>query len=77
MTIAVDPGDVRAGIDRGMLAAAVAGMGEALSSSLPRRHLFGFFADAGWDIERAVDPLGEPILSSTRNSAFVLAAPAT
>jgi methyltransferase (TIGR00027 family) len=75
--IAVEPVSAAERNRRARLNAAVAGLGEPLSASLPREDLTGLLAAAGWRRRSATDPAGVDIDASPRSTAFVIATPAT
>jgi methyltransferase (TIGR00027 family) len=73
LTVHLDAETAQQDDARARLVAAVGAMGEPLASSISRAHLRPFLHDAGWHVERAVDPAGLDVEGSERASAFVVA----
>lgn len=73
ITLAIEPDSPVDADRRARLDAAVSGLGEPLSDAFVRDQVAAALAATGWTVNRAVDPAGVPLATSTRASAFVLA----
>lgn len=74
--LALKPESEQAGDSRAALQAVVEALGEPFQFELPKAELEGLLRGAGWDVQRAVDPAGVAMASSTRPTVFVTATPA-
>ncbi len=75
ITLSLEPESAEQRDRRARLDAAVATMGEPLTSTLHRSELVDRLDASGWRVVRATDPAGVPLERSPRSSAFVLATP--
>jgi hypothetical protein len=73
ITISLAPKSRSEANRRARLQRSVSAVGEPLMTAIPRAQLGQLFEDAGWSIQRAVDPVGVDIDRSPRSSAFVTA----
>ncbi len=75
ITLPLEPETAAGAARRRRLAGAVAAVGEPLRSALALGEMDGFLRDAGWDVVRATDPAGEPLVPGPGTSGFVVAEP--
>ena len=77
LEIALIPRNDEARMRRERLDASVTERGEPLRSAVTVEDLDRMLNPCGWIVRRAADPVGEPLATSARSSAFVVASRAT
>lgn len=73
--LALVPSTEEARAARAALGGLVRSIGEPFRFEVPADSLAGLLAESGWTLERAIDPSGVDLASSSASSAFVLAFP--